>query len=142
VRFSESDFGQNSRQNCIEREKIGCCSHNILINQKFFIYFHYSFEKLVGGQNIGDLVRRALLSIANSNQLLNGKICDQLKRRDSIRGSDVSAIESDKSDDSVIKLLHRLGYASSEIIGDDIKIVRYVCAIVSVRNALLSAASK
>jgi hypothetical protein len=87
-------------------------------------------------------VRRALLSIVETNALLNGKVTDELKKKDSIRGPDVSAIESDKSDNSVIQLLNRLGYVLSEITNDDIEIVRYICALVSVRNALMAAASK
>jgi hypothetical protein len=88
------------------------------------------------------LVRRALLSIAQTNALLNGKITEELKKKDSIRGPDVSAIESDKSDYSVIRLLNRLGYVSSEVTIDDIEIVRYICALVGIRNALMAAASK
>ncbi len=87
-------------------------------------------------------MRRALLSIAHTNALLNGKVTEELKKKESIRGPDVSVIESDKSDNSVILLLNRLGYVSSEITNDDIEIVRYVCALVGVRNALMAAASK
>ncbi len=87
-------------------------------------------------------MRRALLSIIETNALLNGKVRDEFKKKDSIRGPDVSAIESDKSDNSVIQLLNRLGYVLSEITNDDIEIVRYICALVSVRNALLAAASE
>ncbi len=87
-------------------------------------------------------MRRALLSIVETNALLNGKVTEELKKKDSIRGPDVSAIESDKSDNSVIRLLNRLGYVSSEITNDDIEIVRYVCALVGVRNALMAAVSK
>jgi len=82
------------------------------------------------------------LSAAESNVLLNGKITDELRRKDSILGPDVSGIESDKSWKTVISVLERLGYVSSEISSDDIEIVRYVTALVGVRNALISAASK
>lgn len=100
------------------------------------------FEKLIGGVFLGDIVRRVLLSIAESNALLNGKITDELKTKDSIKGPDLSSTESDKSDNSVVNLLHRLGYISSDITSDDIEIVRYVCALVGVRTALISAASE
>ena len=73
---------------------------------------------------------------------MNDKITEDLKRINSIQGPDVSAIESDESDNTIVNLLQRLGYISSEITCDDIEIVRYVCALVSVRNALLCAASE
>ncbi|CAG2115143.1 unnamed protein product, partial [Medioppia subpectinata] len=45
------------------------------------------------------------------------------------------------TDGSVIALLQRLGYSSQQITKDDIEIVRYVCALIGVRNAQLAAAN-
>ncbi|CAG2181858.1 unnamed protein product, partial [Oppiella nova] len=89
----------------------------------------YGFEKLIGGAFIGELVRRSLLSLAESRLFLGGVITDGLKVKDSIKGPDVSSVESDKTDGSVTALLQRLGYTSAQITADDTEIVRYVCAI-------------
>ncbi|CAG2119311.1 unnamed protein product, partial [Medioppia subpectinata] len=100
------------------------------------------FEKLLGGVWIGDLVRRSLLSLAENHVFLGGVIRNELKEKDSIKGPDVSLIESDKTDGSVIALLQRLGYSSQQITKDDIEIVRYVCALIGVRNAQLGYSSQ
>ncbi|CAG2108517.1 unnamed protein product [Medioppia subpectinata] len=102
---------------------------------------NYSFEKLIGGAFIGDLFRRTLLSLAENHVFLGGIITDRLKQKDSIKGPDVSSVESDETDGSVIALLQRLGYSSQQITKDDIEIVRYVCALIGVRNAQLAAAT-
>ena len=97
---------------------------------------------MIGGKFIGELVRRTLLYLVENNVFLKGVITDHFTHTESIKGSDVSSVESVTDDGPVIALLHRLGYSSAQISSDDIAIVRYICALVGVRSALLAAASK
>ena len=97
---------------------------------------------MLGGNSIGDLVRKTLLYLAQNNVFLKGVITDHFKQKNFIYGPDVSSVEAVSDDGPVIALLHRLGYSSEQTSSDDIAIVRYICALVSVRNALLASASK
>lgn len=104
--------------------------------------FFFRFEKLVGGNFIGDLLRKVLLSIVESNALCQGRISSKLTVKDSLGAPDMSAVEYDQGNESAIHLLQKLGYTSSEINSDDIQIVKYVSAVISVRIALLMATCK
>ena len=80
--------------------------------------------------------------MAENNVFLNGIITDQLRQKESMKGPDVSSVESDSGDGPAVALLNKFGYSSDQITSDDIAIVKYVCALVSVRNALLCAAGE
>ncbi|CAG2183585.1 unnamed protein product, partial [Oppiella nova] len=98
----------------------------------------FRFEKLFGGKFLGDIVRRVLLDLAQNGLLFDGKITDELKTVESITATDLSDIETNKSDDIFESLAKRLGYES--FTSDDRNTISYVCAVVSIRGALMLAA--
>ncbi|XP_054158959.1 hexokinase-2-like [Oppia nitens] len=98
----------------------------------------YTFEKLFGGKFLGDICRRVLVDLATRGLAFGGKVTDELLTTEQFRSSDVTDVESGADDQTYESIGKLLGYDHLSV--DDREIIRYVCAIVSVRGAGMLAA--
>lgn len=100
-----------------------------------------TFEKIIGGSYTGDLVRRVLLDLAKNKALFNGIITKELETYDYLSGIDFSSVEGEngKENNKTLEMIKKLGYDESGISEDDINIIKYVCAIITIRGASLTA---
>lgn len=53
----------------------------------------HRFEKMFGGNFLGDIVRRVLLELAEAKVVFNGIVSEKLRTKDSIISQDISLIE-------------------------------------------------
>lgn len=53
----------------------------------------FTFEKYIGGQFLGEIIRQVLLALTKSGVLFGGTVSNELNQRDSIKTSDLSLIE-------------------------------------------------
>ncbi|RWS02215.1 hexokinase-1-like isoform X1 [Dinothrombium tinctorium] len=96
----------------------------------------FTFEKMFSGTFVGDIVRRILLKLTSKGLLFEGKVTEKLKEKTSVTSAQVSLIDNENKDCvETRKLVADLGYEKYE--EDDLRIIEYVCAVVSVRGALL-----
>jgi hexokinase len=95
----------------------------------------FSFEKMLAGNFIGEIVRRILVKIAEGKSLFEGKVTDQLKTRDSIIAANLVQIARHEQ---TREIFAKLGY--NELSDDDIKIIHYVIHVVVIRAAVLTSA--
>ncbi|RWS20239.1 hexokinase-2-like isoform X3, partial [Leptotrombidium deliense] len=106
------------------------------ISSLLLLFFCCSFEKLFSGRFAGDLVRRILLHLCEKGLLFGGQVTSLLTQPDSLTSALVSLVEEENTEGcETRKAIESLGY--STYTPDDMRIVKYVCAIVSVRGALL-----
>lgn len=96
------------------------------------------YEKMISGMYMGELVRLALLRLANEGVLFKGKVSETLRKSDSFYTKYVSEIEEDSGLNTAKEVLEELGlnFATEE----DCKCVKYICSLVSKRAAYLTAA--
>ena len=100
-----------------------------------------TFEKIISGSYAGDLVRRVLLDLAKNGALFHGKITTQLVTYNFLTTVDCSMIESEEDHqyEKTLEIIKQLGYESHELCEDDVNIVKYVCAVITIRGAALTA---
>ncbi|CAH1408364.1 unnamed protein product [Nezara viridula] len=99
----------------------------------------FSFEKLVGGEFFGKLVRAVLLDLANQGLVFDGRISENLENSEGFQSSYISEIEEDNLQNCTKNtkriLVNELGIDwCSE---DDIMVLKYICELVSIRMSLL-----
>lgn len=99
-----------------------------------------TFEKMVSGMYIGEIVRRVMIACINAGALLNGNFTNRIKQPKSIRTRVVIEIDTEDPDSFVVVrlLLEHLGY--KEFTNQDCKHIRYICNLVMTRSAHLAAA--
>lgn len=95
----------------------------------------FTFEKLYAGKFLGEVVRQIMLKLINKHLLFNGHLTKELEKHNSFTTTDVSYIESENGEIEVHKIFERLGY--EEISKDDVLIIKYICAIASLRGACI-----
>lgn len=100
-----------------------------------------TFEKIISGSYAGDLVRRVLLDLAKNGALFHGKITTQLTTYNFLTTVDCSMIEAEQANqtEKTLEIIKQLGYESNELCEDDVNIVKYVCAVITIRGAALTA---
>uniref|UniRef100_A0A8C5M870 hexokinase n=1 Tax=Leptobrachium leishanense TaxID=445787 RepID=A0A8C5M870_9ANUR len=97
-----------------------------------------SFDKMVSGMYMGEIVRIVLIQLAREGLLFDGVTTPPLLIKGCFQTKDVSAIEDDHSGaDAARKILTLLGLRPSE---QDCLKVQCVCSAVSARSASLCAA--
>ncbi|XP_066907522.1 hexokinase [Halyomorpha halys] len=101
----------------------------------------FSFEKLVGGEFFGKLVRVILMDLADQGLIFEGRVHQNLENNESFQSAYISQIEEDNLKNSTINtkriLVNELGIDwCSE---DDITTIKYICELVSIRMGLLLA---
>ncbi|XP_060763498.1 hexokinase-2 [Neoarius graeffei] len=99
------------------------------------------FEKMISGMYMGELVRLILVKMAKEGLLFQGRTTPELLITGHFKTSYVSAIENDKSKESLVcveQVLRDLGLDPSP---EDCVAVQRVCQIVSMRAAHLCAAT-
>lgn len=99
----------------------------------------FTFEKYFAGKYLGELVRYILVRLAEEGVIFNGKTSDALLKSNSILTSDVSNIESDFNESESVNTRNVLEAIGVEYSEEDVEVVRFVCAIVTVRAAVLVA---
>lgn len=67
-----------------------CFSH---LPYPYFIFFPRSFEKMVSGMYMGELVRLILVKMAREGMLFEGRITPELLTKGKIETKHISAIE-------------------------------------------------
>uniref|UniRef100_A0AAF5RX73 Phosphotransferase n=1 Tax=Wuchereria bancrofti TaxID=6293 RepID=A0AAF5RX73_WUCBA len=100
-----------------------------------------TFDKLVGGKCMGEVVRVVLEKLTRAGVLFSGKGSDALFQRDSFPTKYISEILSDESGSYVNTrdILDELGIDNCSF--SDMLILREVCVVVSRRSANLGAAA-
>ncbi|KAL5237765.1 hypothetical protein ACI65C_005175 [Semiaphis heraclei] len=94
------------------------------------------FEKMISGMYMGEIVRLAIVDLANQNKLFEGKLSEQMKTRGAFGTSFVSDIESDTGNyKNTLKVLSEMGINNPSLV--DCANVRYICECVSSRSAHL-----
>ncbi|XP_054164286.1 hexokinase-1-like [Oppia nitens] len=103
----------------------------------------FTFEKYFSGHFIGDLVRRVLVLLASNRVLFDGIVTDELATMGTVSSTDLSIIEGDERESKqfVRQLAARLGYTLPMITDDDVAVVRYASALVTVRATQLISAT-
>ncbi|KAF0760552.1 hexokinase type 2-like [Aphis craccivora] len=97
------------------------------------------FEKMISGMYMGEIVRLAIVDLANQNKLFEGRLSEQMKTKGAFVTSFVSDIESDTVDyKNTRKILSEMGINDSSTV--DCANVRYICECVSSRSAHLVSA--
>ncbi|NWR56729.1 HXK4 Glucokinase, partial [Bucorvus abyssinicus] len=97
-----------------------------------------SYEKIIGGKYMGEIVRLVLLKLVDENLLFNGEASEKLKTRGAFETRFVSQIESDSDDrKQIYNILTAFELLPS---GTDCDIVRMVCESVSTRAAQMCSA--
>ncbi|XP_023218039.1 hexokinase-1-like [Centruroides sculpturatus] len=95
----------------------------------------FTFEKLYAGKFLGELVRQIMLKLIKEHLLFNGILTEELEQHNSFTTTDVSHIEGEHWETEIYTIFERLGY--DKISKDDIHIVKYLCAITSLRGACI-----
>ncbi|XP_060845114.1 hexokinase type 2-like [Rhopalosiphum padi] len=97
------------------------------------------FEKMISGMYMGEIVRLAIVDLANQNKLFEGKLSEQMKTKGAFCTSFVSDIESDIANyGNTWKVLSEMGINDPSLA--DCANVRYICECVSSRSAHLVSA--
>jgi hexokinase len=94
---------------------------------------------MFSGNFLGDVARRIFLNLTKKGLLFEGLIMSGLSTKDSFRAANAVQVEIAESDVQVRKVLEVLGYSAEEVSSDDVATVRYVCALVANRGAVLAA---
>lgn len=97
------------------------------------------FEKMISGMYMGEIVRQAIVDLANQNKLFEGRLSEKMKTKGAFGTSFVSDIESDKANyRETLKVLNEMGINDPSLV--DCANVRYICECVSRRSAHLVSA--
>ena len=99
----------------------------------------YSFEKMLAGNFIGDVMRRILVQIVEKGALLEGTVSTELRTSDSISAADLVAFEKE-GEPAIRKVFARIGY--NNMTDEDVAIIQFVGRIVAIRAALLTSSRK
>lgn len=99
-----------------------------------------TFEKLISGFYLGELVRLNLVQLVDAGIILSGYSSEKLNTKGSIRTEDVAVIEKDneKNFSNCKKFLQKLGYSKVE--DSDCLQIRFVCRCFAKRSSNLIAA--
>ncbi|KAL4104931.1 hypothetical protein QTP88_020207 [Uroleucon formosanum] len=94
------------------------------------------FEKMISGMYMGEIVRLAIVDLANQNKLFEGRLSEQMNTKGAFDTSFVSDIESDTDNfKNTMKVLSEMGINDPSLV--DCANVRYICECVSSRSAHL-----
>lgn len=126
-------FSDNGRADIIKTK------YDHLVDEESLHPNVFSFEKLVGGEFFGKLVRAIILDLANQGLIFEGRVSKNLEDNESFKTSYISEIEEDNLQTSTKNtrriLANELGIDwCSE---DDIITLKYICELVSIRMGLL-----
>ncbi|KHJ48291.1 Hexokinase [Trichuris suis] len=104
---------------------------------------YLSFEKLISGMYIGELVRCILMDLVNNNLLFNGKASSELSTPGKFSTKHVSEVELDLQEgqcnfSNTYGILEDLGIEGITV--TDCAVVSHICALVSSRAAYLCGA--
>uniref|UniRef100_A0A8C7DAY0 Hexokinase-2 n=1 Tax=Oncorhynchus kisutch TaxID=8019 RepID=A0A8C7DAY0_ONCKI len=98
-----------------------------------------TYEKMISGMYLGEIVRNILLEFTTKGLLFRGKLSERLKTRGIFETKFLSQIESDRlALRQVRSILQHLGLTSSTC--DDSILVKEVCSVVACRAAQLCGA--
>uniref|UniRef100_A0A8C8IZ75 Hexokinase-2 n=1 Tax=Oncorhynchus tshawytscha TaxID=74940 RepID=A0A8C8IZ75_ONCTS len=98
-----------------------------------------TYEKMISGMYLGEIVRNVLLEFTTKGLLFRGKLSERLKTRGIFETKFLSQIESDRlALRQVRSILQHLGLTSSTC--DDSILVKEVCSMVACRAAQLCGA--
>uniref|UniRef100_A0A674F3U9 Hexokinase-2 n=1 Tax=Salmo trutta TaxID=8032 RepID=A0A674F3U9_SALTR len=98
-----------------------------------------TYEKMISGMYLGEIVRNVLLEFTTKGLLFRGKLSERLKTRGIFETKFLSQIESDRlALRQVRSILQHLGLTSSTC--DDSILVKEVCSVVACRAAQLCGA--
>ncbi|XP_041658174.1 hexokinase-2-like [Cheilinus undulatus] len=99
----------------------------------------HTFEKMISGMYLGEIVRLLLLKLTEDNLLFQGRKSDALKTPERFETRFISEIEEpDTGLENAQRILTELGLDWDEV---DSRVVRLVCDTVSSRSARLCAAA-
>lgn len=100
-----------------------------------------TFEKLISGMYMGELVRLVMVKLVNNHALLGGKGSEMLNQKGSFKTNFVTAIEEDSPGhyEKCIRCLNEIGITHAT--NEDCRCVRMICEAVSSRAAFLCAAA-
>ncbi|XP_075167290.1 hexokinase type 2-like [Haematobia irritans] len=128
-------FGDNGVLDFIKTEYDRQVDEGSLLKNSF------TFEKYISGKYLGELCRCILAKLHACQLFLTHVPQEMLPQPWSFGSDNVSAIEQDNLDNSWdnTKTILRENYNASHYDIDDLKIIRYVCALISKRAAQLLA---
>ncbi|KAI1903570.1 hypothetical protein AGOR_G00028540 [Albula goreensis] len=99
----------------------------------------HTFEKMISGMYLGEVVRLVLIKLAQQNMLFGGKVSEALEKPDAFETRYISEIEEDVNGlDRAQKILTELELPAGP---EDCEIVHLVCSTISTRSAELCAAA-
>lgn len=98
------------------------------------------FEKMISGMYMGELVRRAVLHLAEEGVIFSGRLSEKMKTIYAFRTKYVSQVESEPEGTYVQArdVLAKMDQLGSD---DDCRLLRMVCTRVSTRSAGLTSAA-
>ncbi|XP_056140846.1 hexokinase-2-like isoform X2 [Lampris incognitus] len=98
----------------------------------------HTFEKMISGMYLGEIVRLVLVKLAEDGLLFDGQLSDELLTHGSFETRFISHIEEEESGlEKAREILVGLGLEAGPV---DCQVVRLVCDTVSTRSASLCAA--
>lgn len=104
-----------------------------IVDQGSLLVNSFTFEKLLAGRYIGEIVKQILLTLMEKEVLLPGAT---LKPADwTFTAADVSNTLEESDMEKILLNLKSKGFTSANL--EDAEIVHYVCTVVSVRGSLL-----
>ncbi|XP_049267869.1 hexokinase-2-like [Rhipicephalus sanguineus] len=98
----------------------------------------FTFEKLVSGEFLGDIVRQMLVELVSRRALLEGDdtALQRLTKHGTFTAIDISWF-LEQNDCHVGDIAARFAGSAEQITNDDIALLRYVCGVISARAAVL-----
>lgn len=100
----------------------------------------FTFEKYFSGKYLGEVARVILVKLAQEGVLFGGKISNKLDTKNEFTTSYISHIEEDQEESTNTRaVLNELGLLA-DADEDDIRVVRYICSLISIRAAKLISA--
>ncbi|CAG0901734.1 unnamed protein product [Darwinula stevensoni] len=107
------------------------------INRNSLLVGSFTYEKYFAGKYLGEIARLILVKLVDEELLFKGKCTEKLRTVGSFTSQYVSHIEKDSmelSTEETEKILGEFGLSYTQ---DDLKIIKYVCAVISERAANL-----
>ncbi|GLD46323.1 hexokinase-2-like protein [Lates japonicus] len=99
----------------------------------------HTFEKMISGMYLGEIVRLLLVKLTEDKLLFNGQMSEALRTKDKFQTKFISEIEEeDNGLENGEKILTELGLKWDPV---DVRVVRLVCDTISSRSARLCGAA-
>lgn len=133
----DPEFGAFGDNGCIDFVK---SEFDIELDRASLLPGKYTYEKYIGGKFCGELVRLALKKLSTNGLLfVESGLSEAFDRVDAFSTADMSAVESDNIANGTKNTENILKRLDQSFTKTDVEVVKFVCALMTERVALLAA---